>query len=200
LIRRDVEIAPIQREGCFPTGNCGSLHSRAESQRLDLEHDFLRHILHRENARNVISVLAGAFPSVALEGHGWKFGGGKKIGGAQVVVAHLCVRGDAGHFDDRLNGAVLEVVTIHDDGALHLAKVTGHLGKKMRDGEADPGMHGIYVIGFDGRLNGRNGTERKAGNDKGKDGAFHGNFLSALDLIFGFIGFSLFFGKAVSSV
>jgi hypothetical protein len=51
----------------------------------------------------------------------------------------------------------------------------------MRDGEADPGMHGVNVVGFDGGLGGRKRAERKAGEDKGEYGTFHGSFLSMLD-------------------
>lgn len=162
LVRCDVEIAPIQRDRGLPAGDCGPFHARAKTQRRDLEHDFLRHVLHREHARDGVGVAAGAFPRPALEGHDREFGGGKEIGGAQVVVAHLRVRGDAGHFDDGLDGAVCASVAIHGNGSFHLAEKAGYLGEKVRDGEADPGMHGVNVVGFDGRLGGRQRAERKA--------------------------------------
>jgi hypothetical protein len=34
-------------------------------------------------------------------------------------------------------------------------------------------MHGVNVVGFDGRLGGRQRAERKAGYDKGEQGIFH---------------------------
>src|ERR1039457_4280682 len=89
LVRRDVEIASIQRDRGFPTGNCGPLHARAEAERRDLEHDFLRHALHRENAGNVIGLATSAFPRLALEGHGWEFGGGKEIGRSEEHTSEL---------------------------------------------------------------------------------------------------------------
>jgi len=173
LVRRDVEIAPIQRDRGLPAGDRSPLHARAKAQRRDFEHDFLRHVLHRENARDGVGIAAGVFPRLALEGHDREFGGGKEIGGAQVVVAHLRIRGDAGYFNDGLDGAVGEVVAIRDDGPFHLAEIAGHLGEKVRDGEADPGMHGVNIVGFDGRLGGRQRAERKAGYDKGEKGIFH---------------------------
>jgi hypothetical protein len=42
-------------------------------------------------------------------------------------------------------------------------------------------MHGVNVVGFDGRLGGRKRTERKTGENKGKYRTFHGSFLSASD-------------------
>jgi hypothetical protein len=42
-------------------------------------------------------------------------------------------------------------------------------------------MHGVNVVGFDGRLGGRQRAERKAGEDKSEQGTFHGNFICGLD-------------------
>jgi hypothetical protein len=40
----------------------------------------------------------------------------------------------------------------HDDGPLQLAKIARHLGKKVRDSEADPGMHRVDVVSFNSRF------------------------------------------------
>src|ERR1039458_3697595 len=101
-------------------------------------------------------------------------------GGAQVVITHARVRADAGHFNDCLSGAVFEEVAIHDDGPFHLAEKAGHLGEKVREGEADRGMHGVNIVGFDGGLGGRTRAERQADEDKGEYGTFHDRFLSGL--------------------
>jgi hypothetical protein len=48
----------------------------------------------------------------------------------------------------------------------------------MPDGEADPGMHGVNGVGFNGRLGGRQRAECQTGEKQREQGMFHGRILS----------------------
>jgi len=49
---------------------------------------------------------------------------------------------------------VFKAFTIHDNRPFHIAEISGHLGKEMPDGESNPSMRGINVVGFNGCLGG----------------------------------------------
>ncbi len=166
------EVAPLQRRLSFPTGVHPAFEPFSSAEKFCFHDDLLRHAVHREIASHEGGIFTGAIHFFARESDGRILVGIEEGVRAQMIIALLFMRIDAGGLDLDLHLRFFRLGRIAGDRAMHFIKTSIHVAEEMLHFEIHTRVNRVDIVAFE-RECGRNAEEKWQSEKSGGGARFH---------------------------